>query len=50
MHKVFSSNEVTETVLVRDALLQQGIAVTIQPGAFELCWNCGTDRPELRAS
>ncbi|MGW8367694.1 MAG: DUF7577 domain-containing protein [Gammaproteobacteria bacterium] len=30
MQKVFSSNEVTETVLVRDALVQQGIEVTIQ--------------------
>jgi Putative prokaryotic signal transducing protein len=30
MRKVFSSNEVSETVLVRDALLQRGIDVSIQ--------------------
>jgi len=30
MRKVFSSNELSETVLVRDALLQQGVAATIQ--------------------
>lgn len=30
MRKVFSSNEPAETMLIRDALVQQGIAVTIQ--------------------
>ena len=30
MRKVFSSNEVSETTLVRDALAQHGVAVTIQ--------------------
>ena len=30
MRKVFSSNEVSETALVRDALLHRGIEVTIQ--------------------
>ena len=30
MRKVFSSNELSETVLVRDALLHEDIAVTIQ--------------------
>jgi hypothetical protein len=30
MRKVFSSNEVSETMLVRDALIQQGVEVTIQ--------------------
>ena len=30
MRKVFSSNEVSETVLVRDALLHRGVAATIQ--------------------
>jgi hypothetical protein len=30
MRKVFSSNEISETVLVRDALVHQGLAVTIQ--------------------
>ena len=30
MRKVFSSNELSETVLVRDALLHRGVAVTIQ--------------------
>ena len=30
MRKVFSSNELSETVLVRDALLHQGLAATIQ--------------------
>ena len=30
MLKVFSSNEVSETTLVRDALAHQGLAVTIQ--------------------
>lgn len=29
MRKVFSSNEVSETVLVRDALLQQGMGATL---------------------
>lgn len=30
MRKVFSSNELSETVLVRDALIHQGVAATIQ--------------------
>jgi len=30
MRKVFSSNEVSETTLVRDALVHQGVEVTIQ--------------------
>jgi hypothetical protein len=30
MRKVFSSNEISETALVRDALVQHGVAVTIQ--------------------
>jgi hypothetical protein len=30
MRKVFSSNEVSETTLVRDALVHQGVAATIQ--------------------
>lgn len=30
MRKVFSSNEISETILVRDALVRHGIAVTIQ--------------------
>lgn len=30
MRKVFSSNEVSETVLVRDALVHRGVEVTIQ--------------------
>jgi hypothetical protein len=30
MRKVFSSNELSETVLVRDALIHQGLAATIQ--------------------
>ena len=30
MRKVFSSNELSETVLIRDALLHQGVAATIQ--------------------
>jgi hypothetical protein len=30
MRKVFSSNELSETVLVRDALLHGGVAATIQ--------------------
>ena len=30
MRRVFSSNDVTETALVRDALVQNGIEVTIQ--------------------
>jgi hypothetical protein len=30
MRKVFSSNELSETVLVRDALLHHGLAATIQ--------------------
>ena len=30
MRKVFSSNELSETVLVRDALVHQGVDVTIQ--------------------
>jgi hypothetical protein len=30
MRKVFSSNEITETTLVRDALVHQGVDVTIQ--------------------
>jgi len=30
MRKVFSSNELSETVLIRDALLHQDIAATIQ--------------------
>jgi hypothetical protein len=30
MRKVFSSNEISETVLVRDALLHHGVDVTIQ--------------------
>ena len=30
MRKVFSSNELSETVLVRDALLHRGVAATIQ--------------------
>lgn len=29
MRKVFSSNEVSETALVRDALLQRGVEVTV---------------------
>ena len=30
MRRVFSSNEPSETVLIRDALLHQGVAATIQ--------------------
>ena len=30
MRKVFSSNELSETVLVRDALVHQGVEATIQ--------------------
>lgn len=30
MRKVFSSNELSETVLIRDALLHGGVAATIQ--------------------
>ena len=30
MKKVFSSNELSETVLVRDALIHRGVAATIQ--------------------
>ncbi|HEX7236073.1 MAG TPA: DUF2007 domain-containing protein [Gammaproteobacteria bacterium] len=30
MRKVFSSNELSETVLIRDALLHRGVAATIQ--------------------
>ncbi|RPI64366.1 MAG: DUF2007 domain-containing protein [Lysobacterales bacterium] len=30
MRKVFSSNEVSETVLIRDALVHQGLEATIQ--------------------
>jgi hypothetical protein len=30
MRKVFSSNEIAETALVRDALVQHGIAVVLQ--------------------
>ena len=30
MRKVFSSNEISETVLVRDALVHHGLAVTVQ--------------------
>jgi len=30
MKRVFSSNELSETVLVRDALLHKGVAATIQ--------------------
>ena len=30
MRKVFSSNEVSETALIRDALVHQGVEVTIQ--------------------
>jgi putative signal transducing protein len=30
MRKVFSSNEPSETVLIRDALLHRGVAATIQ--------------------
>ena len=103
MRKVFSSNEISETSLVRDALVQRGVAVTIQneysgrsavpgfrppaevwvsrdedyedarrivvdtvaalssrsdgqpwvcancseenPQSFDLCWNCGRDKP-----
>ena len=30
MRKVFSSNEISETALVRDALVQHGVAVTVQ--------------------
>lgn len=30
MRKVFSSNELSETVLVRDALVQRGVGATIQ--------------------
>lgn len=103
MRKVFSSNEISETALVRDALLHHGIAVTVQnefsgrtavpgfrppaeirvdrdadyddarrvvvdtiatldaksdgkpwvcarcseenPQSFDICWNCGHDKP-----
>ena len=30
MRKVFSSNELSETVLIRDALIHRGVAATIQ--------------------
>ena len=30
MRKVFSSNEISETTLVRDALVHRGVAVTVQ--------------------
>ena len=30
MRKVFSSNEFSETVLIRDALIHRGVAATIQ--------------------